>query len=232
MKINLHSPIEEVQIQIIPLIDVIFCILTFFLLAALQFTRQQSISVDLPKARTGTTPQMRQMLIVTIDSIGQIYVEQQPVKFEQLPQTLQTYHQANPAGMMVLNASRSSSYNDVVQVLDKMREVGGDRVALATLPGPSDQPVGSSAVSPYTPSVPGVTPEPGTSSVYPLNPLGTPNPAIPSVPGQLPLPTIPGQRLDAQGINPVNPSMIPVIPTAPTPQATASPRKTNSAPKR
>ncbi|MFM7366331.1 MAG: biopolymer transporter ExbD, partial [Sphaerospermopsis kisseleviana] len=31
MKVNLHTPIEEVQIQIIPLIDVVFCILTFFL---------------------------------------------------------------------------------------------------------------------------------------------------------------------------------------------------------
>lgn len=50
MKVNLHTPVEEVQIQIIPLIDVVFCILTFFLLAALQFTRQQAISVDLPKA--------------------------------------------------------------------------------------------------------------------------------------------------------------------------------------
>jgi hypothetical protein len=36
MKIHLDSPPEEVQIQIIPLIDVIFCILTFFILAALQ----------------------------------------------------------------------------------------------------------------------------------------------------------------------------------------------------
>lgn len=136
MKINLHSPIEEVQVQIIPLIDVIFCILTFFLLAALQFTRQQAISVDLPKATTGTTPQAQQQrVIVTLDSVGQIYVEQQPVRLDQLFQTLQTYVQANPTGILVLNASRSSSYNDVIQVLDAMREVGGDRVALATVSG-------------------------------------------------------------------------------------------------
>jgi len=40
MKINLHSPVEEVQIQIIPLIDIIFLYPDVFLLAALQFTQQ------------------------------------------------------------------------------------------------------------------------------------------------------------------------------------------------
>lgn len=69
MKINLHSPIEEVQVQIIPLIDVIFCILTFFLLAALQFTRQQAISVDLPKASTGAPSQFQSRLIVTLSTL-------------------------------------------------------------------------------------------------------------------------------------------------------------------
>lgn len=217
MKINLRSPVEEAQIQIIPLIDVIFCILTFFLLAALQFTRQQAISVDLPQVTTGTTPQVSQKLIVTIDSVGQIYVEQQPVKLDQMSEILQLYVQTNPGGMMVLNASRSSSYNDVVQVLDKMRQVGGDRVALATLPAESGQPSGSSSVSPYIPSTPSLIPLPGTTPVDPVNPLGTPNPAIPSAPSPLPLPTTPGQPSDSQGIKPV-------FPTAPTPQATASPR--------
>lgn len=211
MKINLQTPIEEVQIQIVPLIDVIFCILTFFLLAALQFTRQQAISVDLPKANTGKTPQTRQLLIVTIDAVGQMYVEQEPVKRDQLSEILQTYSQTNPTGTMVLNASRSSSYNDVVQVLDAMRKVGGDRVALATLPGSSDQPAS-------------LTPEPATTPVVPLNPLGTPTPAIPSAPSQLVLPT-PGQTLNGQGINPVNPNIAPVFPTAPSPQATASPAR-------
>ncbi len=198
MKINLHSPIEEVQIQIIPLIDVIFCILTFFLLAALQFTRQQAINVDLPKATTSTTPQSQQRLIVTIDPVGQIYVEQQPINLDQLPGTLQAYFQANPNALMVLNASRTSSYDDVVQVLDTMRQVGGDRVALATLPPSSTQ-------------------NPGTivpNSTIPVNPGAIPTPTTSPLPGTAPLPTPPSTP---QGVNPS--STIPVFPTAPsTPQ--------------
>lgn len=216
MKINLHSPIEEVQVQIIPLIDVIFCILTFFLLAALQFTRQQAISVDLPKATTSTTPQIRNTLIVTIDSVGQTYVEQEPVIPEQLTQKLQAYRASNPAGIMVLNASRTSSYNDVVQVLDKMREVGGDRVALATLPGTADQSAGSNPI-PYIPNAPS-TSQPITTPGTPVDPF-----AIPSAPSQLPVPA-PGQSLNGQGINQANPSSVPAFPTAPSPQATSPQR--------
>ncbi|MGC8712746.1 MAG: ExbD/TolR family protein, partial [Leptodesmis sp.] len=74
MKINMDTPADDAQIQIIPLIDVIFCILTFFILAALQLTRQQAINIDLPRATTGTplpganlgNIQFREMLVVTI----------------------------------------------------------------------------------------------------------------------------------------------------------------------
>ena len=127
---------QEVRIEIVPLIDVIFCILTFFILGAVGLSRQQAIGVDLPKAKTGT-PQMREMLVVSLDQSGQTYVEQQPVTTNQLSQAVQNYHQFNPNGLMVLHASRNTSYNEVIKVLDLLRQVGGDRVALATLPGES-----------------------------------------------------------------------------------------------
>lgn len=200
MKINLHSPIEEVQIQIIPLIDVIFCILTFFLLAALQFTSQQSINVDLPKASTGTTSQAPQRLLVTIGADSQLYIEQQPVNMEQLTEALKSYFRTNPNGMMVLNASRSSSYDNVVQVLDEMRKVGGDRVALATLPSSSEPPVGSSVTTPI-----------------PLVPA-TPN-STPSATNQFPLP-----------LPSIGQSTSPQFPTAPVPQPSMSSSGSNVSP--
>ncbi|MDY6806412.1 MAG: biopolymer transporter ExbD [Cyanobacteriota bacterium] len=134
MKINLESPTEEARIELIPLIDVIFCILTFFLLAALQLTRQQAISVDLPKASTGQA-QGQEMLIVSIDPLGKTYIEQEEVTFSELQLLAGRYLQLYPNGVMVLYAPKEARYNDVVQVLDLLREMGGSRVALATLPG-------------------------------------------------------------------------------------------------
>ncbi|MEB3212370.1 MAG: biopolymer transporter ExbD [Leptolyngbyaceae bacterium] len=133
MKTNWESTSDDVRIEILPLIDVIFCILTFFILASVVLTRQSGINVDLPAAETGTT-QMREMIIVSVDPVGQLYLEQQPISPDQLIEALRTYRQNRPDGLMVLYASRSALYDDVVNVLDLLRSVGGDRVALATLP--------------------------------------------------------------------------------------------------
>ncbi|XGV99928.1 MAG: ExbD/TolR family protein [Leptolyngbya sp. BL-A-14] len=185
MKINLDMPTEEVQIQIIPLIDVIFCILTFFILAALQLTRQQGIEIDLPKASTGAT-QMRQMLVVTVSATGQTFVNKQFVDRAQLFQQLQDYHQKNPDGLLVLNASQTAFYNDVIQILDVMRQVGGDRVALATQPVETNQ-------------TPGLAPNPTISPTIvpptadPFNIFGTPNPNQSANPGVLQTPPASGQ---------------------------------------
>ncbi|BAZ89556.1 biopolymer transport protein ExbD/TolR [Raphidiopsis curvata NIES-932] len=176
MKVNLHTPIEEVEIQIIPLIDVVFCILTFFLLAALQFTRQQAINVDLPKATTGTTSaassQPSNILPVTIDAVGKTYIERDPVTREQLEVRLKQYITGNPQGILVLNASPTATYNDVVQTLDLLRQVGGNRVSLGIIPGAS-QPnfPGTPIVPPLNlPTVPGADPGLNLPSTLPTPP--------------------------------------------------------------
>jgi len=235
MKINLDLPTEEARIEIIPLIDVIFCILTFFLLAGLQLTRQQAIRVDLPQASSGV-PQMREMLILTLDDFGQLYVEQQKIgSREQLAQSLRNYQSTNPNGLMVLYASRTASYNDVVQVLDFLRTIGGDRVALATLPGASGQapPSPTPVVPAPTPALPGATPGNGTNPIAPNNPNGTINPPNQLNPNQPSLPINPGQFPNGQGVTPNgqgNPTPLPTIPTIPTPGAPISPRSPAPAP--
>jgi biopolymer transport protein ExbD len=129
---------NEARIEIVPLIDVIFCILVFFLLASLQFSRQQAIGLQLPQASTGNAI-AKDKKIVTIDDRGLIYEDSNtsPVTKDSLRQSLTNYHKINPKGLIVLHASRSISYNEVIQVLDILKSVGGDRVALAILPSES-----------------------------------------------------------------------------------------------
>jgi biopolymer transport protein ExbD len=144
MKIDyLDAPSEDVRIEILPLIDVIFCILTFFILAAVGLTRQQAIDLDLPAATTGAPlppqgigadAQLRERLYVSVDAIGQVYLDQQPVTVDLLYDVLLQHQQSYPEGLIVLYASRDARYEDVVNVLDLLRSVGGNRVALATLP--------------------------------------------------------------------------------------------------
>ncbi|WP_392533240.1 biopolymer transporter ExbD [Nostoc sp. C117] len=201
MKVNLHTPIEEVQIQIIPLIDVVFCILTFFLLAALQFTRQQAINVDLPKVSPSTGSGITASTasqIVTIDAVGNTYIEKQPVKREDLAQRLKVYLQANPGSVVVLNASRTATYNDVIETLDLLRQVGGDRVSLGIIPGPSQSPTNSlnQPPAPSFPINPGEAPLPNNNSE------GSLTPTFPLAPNSVPLPPPSGQDINPSISNP------------------------------
>ena len=129
-----ESSNSEVKIELLPLIDVIFCILTFFLLAAVNFSRQQAISLDLPQARTGSPQMQEDMLLVSIDNIGQLYIEKEQVTKNVLSERVVEYKENNPEGLMVLYASRNTTYREVVEVLDLLKQLGGERVALATIP--------------------------------------------------------------------------------------------------
>ncbi len=237
MKINLNNPTEEVQIQIIPLIDVVFCILTFFILASLQFTRQQSINIDLPQANTASpsVPAQgeRQILPVTIDAFGQIYVEKDAIERQQLGDILKNYLAQNPRGTLVLYASRSATYNDVIEILDLLRQVGGDRVSLAIIPGSEEQPANPLQPLPSLPNLPGATPGgtlplPGLPvTPAPNLPPNNPNLNLPPDSTQIPLPTIPNQPQTGQGVPPASAPT-----TAPAPGATVAPSapQTNPSP--
>ncbi|MEG3925827.1 biopolymer transporter ExbD [Microcoleus sp. D3_18a_C4] len=220
MKINLDTPAEEARIELVPLIDVIFCILTFFLLAALQLTRQQAINVDLPKAKTGQT-QMREMLIVSIDDFGQTYIDQLPVNFQQLDRVLKSFQSQNPTGLMVLYAPQNARYAKVVEVLDKLREVGGDRVALATLPSSAPSPLPNTSLPnsgiPAAPAIgnsgqPLPSPVPPQQQQFNPNQFQSPLPAPQQQfnPNQfqspLPAPQQPSNFGANQGIPPVSPA--------------------------
>jgi biopolymer transport protein ExbD len=140
MKIDTGNTDNNPHIDLVPLIDVIFCILTFFLLAGLQVSKQQAIGVDIPKA-SSATPSARELLMVTLNDAGQIFLEQQPmVAPAQLVEAVNQYRQAKPNSSIVLYASKQVSYDKVVQILDVLRGVAGDRVALATLPTDSVAP--------------------------------------------------------------------------------------------
>ncbi len=184
LKVDNANSNQEVNINILPLIDVIFCILTFFILAAVAFSRQQAINLDLPKATTAT-PQMREMLVVSLDEFGEVYVEKERlITRDDLNKELRRYLVLNPSGVIVLNAARNVSYNKVIDLLDSLREVGGDRVALATLPGESEKPM---VLNPDL-EAPNNLQLPNTNSL-PNNPTQLPN-TMPTNP-QLPTETTP-----------------------------------------
>lgn len=198
MKINSGRTDSDPRIELIPLIDVIFCILTFFLLVGLQAARQQAINVDIPKAAT-STPTTRELLMISLNDAGQIFIEQQPILIPaQLTEAVKLYLQSRPNSSIVLYASKQVSYDKVVEVLDSLRSVAGDRVALATVPTSSVAPTPPIISNPYLPY--------------------TPYQSTPAQPSTVAPPT--GQTIPSTQVSPT--------PTAPQPSATPSAAPTST----
>ncbi|MBF2028522.1 MAG: biopolymer transporter ExbD [Oscillatoriales cyanobacterium C42_A2020_001] len=125
-----NSQIPEVNL--VPMMDVIMTILTFFIIVSMTMTDFQSVNVPLPKTEKGATKEkIPDPMIVALNQQGQILLKNQNTTTEQLEQQIVVYLNKNPKGAVVLKADRKLSYEKVVQILGAIREVGGDRVSLA-----------------------------------------------------------------------------------------------------
>jgi biopolymer transport protein ExbD len=121
------------EVNLVPMMDVIMTILTFFIIVSMTLTNQQNvINVTLPSAGNGLSEQKTpEPLVVTINQQKQLFLGKQPISEAQLAEPMKAYLQQHPQGAVVLNADRKLPYEQVVQLLGKMRDIGGDRVSLA-----------------------------------------------------------------------------------------------------
>ncbi|MBE9041258.1 biopolymer transporter ExbD [Oscillatoriales cyanobacterium LEGE 11467] len=123
-------------VNMLPLMDVLMSILAFFILISMTLTHQQFVvDVELPGVGEGTTVgTASEPLIVGLNARGEILIGEQAVTPEQLLATIEAYLAANPNSSVMLQADRRSSYEQVLQLLGRMRQVGGKRVSLAISP--------------------------------------------------------------------------------------------------
>ncbi len=128
-----HKSSQMPEVNLVPMMDVIMTILTFFIIVSMTLTnRQNAVNVTLPSAGAGSSEQKSpDPLVVSIDPQGKLFLGKDAITTEQLVQPMQAYLQKNPQGAVVLNADRKLPYEQVIQVLGKMRDIGGDRVSLA-----------------------------------------------------------------------------------------------------
>lgn len=121
------------EINLVPMMDVLMTILTFFIIISMTLTVQQrSVNIDLPSTNAGANDlKTPDPLIVGLTGQGQIAIADNLVTDAQLRQQMQAYLQTNPQGVVVLKADKKLPYEQVIQVLGQMRDVGGDRVSLA-----------------------------------------------------------------------------------------------------
>lgn len=121
------------RIELIPMIDTIFFILVFFVVASLSMVRQEGLSVDLPRTASGTGSE-RARLTMTVRADGSLFLNKRPVTRADLLPALRQHLGANPDLTVLVNADRQSHHGRVVEVMDAARLAGARRLMIATTP--------------------------------------------------------------------------------------------------
>jgi biopolymer transport protein ExbD len=127
----IDEPEVASQINIVPMIDVIFAILTFFIMSTLFLGRFEGLAVNLPKAQSAK-PQKAIRATVTLDKQGSLYLNKAPIQIEALSNSVRQLHEPGKDLVVVLNADGSVTHDRVVAAMDQIRQVEGAKMAIAT----------------------------------------------------------------------------------------------------
>jgi biopolymer transport protein ExbD len=128
---RVDEPDVSPQINIVPMIDVIFAILTFFIMSTLFLGRFEGLAVNLPRANSAK-PQRVIRATVTLDKNGNLYLNKNRLQVEDLPNSIRRISQPGQDLVVVLNADGSVTHDRVVTVMDQIRQVNGAKLAIAT----------------------------------------------------------------------------------------------------
>ena len=128
MKVNLNTE-RKVRIEMLPLIDIVFLLLVFFIYAMLSMAVHRGLPVILPSSTTVKIDK-NLVLSVTVKSSGTIYVDKKKVSLKSLAEVLKKKAQTGRKPGVLLFADRNLPYQELFRVLDQIRMGGINRISL------------------------------------------------------------------------------------------------------
>jgi len=125
-----NHPIEIKNI--LPLMDVIFALLTFFVLSSLFLNRTEGLPVSLPKAQSGTMQKTPARATISVNDKTEVFLNKQKIGITEVSDRVKQLLEPNQDLIVVLNADRSVQHGDVVQIMDQLRQIPRVKMAIAT----------------------------------------------------------------------------------------------------
>ena len=117
-------------IHLTALIDIVFLLLIFFLLAS-TFVEQVGLNIEIPEVESegeGLLPE----LVVQIDEDGKVFIDDINVNVRQLTTVLKMRIQSMGKDTVVIHADRRSQYDNVAQAIDAAKLAGARHIVLVT----------------------------------------------------------------------------------------------------
>lgn len=129
-----EDPESPPQINIVPMIDVIFVVLIFFILSSLFLTRSEGLPLNLPNAATSESPLQPHTMTLSIPTTGPLMLGTVETSVETLPEQIQTRRVGEQPILIILRADRAVAHGQVVAIMDKLRSIENIEIAIATQP--------------------------------------------------------------------------------------------------
>jgi len=131
---------EEPDVNLTPLIDVVFLLLIFFMVST-TFNQSSEISIQLPQAAGKVKQDKRVVIDVSIDAEGHFYVNKQQLintRLETLKRAMQTQAGGEKDPKLIISADRRTPHGSVVRAMDAARQLGFVHLTFATQNNPAE----------------------------------------------------------------------------------------------
>ena len=126
----LRAEEEDNEINLTPMLDVVFIMLIFFIVTA-SFIKEAGIDVIRPGATTADK-QEDAAILIAISSNDEIWIDRRQTDPRALRAAIERLHSENPKGSIVIQADEASTNEMLVIVMEAAKQVGVANVAIAT----------------------------------------------------------------------------------------------------
>ena len=120
---------EENEINLTPMLDVVFIMLIFFIVTA-SFIKESGLDVNRPDAPTQSKPNDENILVVIADN-NDILIDNRRIDPRAVRANIERLHAENPEGSVVIKAHKDSYNETLVVVMDSARDAGVKNVSMA-----------------------------------------------------------------------------------------------------
>ena len=131
MRFQIESEDRPPEINIVALIDVIFAILTFFIVTSLTLSRTEGLAVNLPGASSGKA-QDQTKIVVSINEQGAIALNRKSIDPTNLVPAIKALMVKDQLTMVVINADEKVGHGTVVSTMDLVQQIPGVKLGIAT----------------------------------------------------------------------------------------------------
>ena len=130
MRKNVMQEEEDNEINLTPMLDVVFIMLIFFIVTA-SFIKEAGIDVERPDTFTADS-QDDAAILIAISPNDEIWVDRRETETTALRAVIERLHQENPKGSLVIQADENSTNQALIAVMEAAKAAGVTNVAIAT----------------------------------------------------------------------------------------------------